>query len=408
MKRITLITQFFPPDYAATGQLLDRLTNKLSQLKINSTIICGMPNYAFKDKNINRFDFKHNRLIIRTRLSTFMRRSFIGRILNSFLFCINGLYNLIFILPKSDLLIFTTEPPFAPFISIVTSFLNRTKYILIVYDSYPNILFENNVLSENNILIKLWLYLNKFVYLNAERIITLSSPMAMKFISDYPYTKNKISIIPSWADEKKIKPLSKSKNWFIKKHKLKDKFVILYSGNQGRCHDFQTILDTALLLKDNSKILFLFIGSGYHNNLIKEFKINHKLHNIKLLNYQPYNYLPFSLTAADLALVSISENSANLIAPSKLYGHLAAGTPIGVISPPNSYLEELVKVNNIGGSFRNGQSKEFKEWIINLLYDEKLKLLYSMNSRKFIEKNFTEEIITKKYYDLLNEIIDID
>ena len=96
--------------------------------------------------------------------------------------------------------------------------------------------------------------------------------MAEKFIEDYPYTKNKISVIPSWADIEKIKPLSKGNNWFVDKYKLKEKFVILYSGNQGRCHDFKTILDTSLLLKDNPRILFLFIGNGYHNKLIKEFK----------------------------------------------------------------------------------------------------------------------------------------
>ena len=41
--------------------------------------------------------------------------------------------------------------------------------------------------------------------------------------------KKKISIIPSWSNVKKIKPLSKNKNWFVKQHKLNDKFVILYS-----------------------------------------------------------------------------------------------------------------------------------------------------------------------------------
>ncbi len=406
MKKITLITQFFPPDYAATGQLLDRLTIRLSSEKIRFRIICGLPFYAFKNNKLSRFEYNKNRLIIRTRLSTLFKKNFFGRLSNSILFIINSIHNLFFILSSSDLIVFTTEPPFAPFISLLTFFLKRTKYILIIYDSYPNILFENKLINKENIIIKLWLFLNKFVYLNSEKIIMLSSSMASKFVEDFPYTKNKISIISSWADVNQIKPLLKKENWFVKKHGIGDKFVVMYSGNQGRCHDLKTILDTALHLKHNKKIIFLFIGNGYQNKMIKEFKSYHDLKNIKLLDYQPYENLPFSLTAADLALVTISENSENLIAPSKLYGHLAAGTPIGVISPANSYLEDLVISNQIGISFLNGESIKLKEWIICLDKDKELQMNYSRNAREFIMKNFTEEIISKKYYDLINEIIE--
>ncbi|MDC3207464.1 glycosyltransferase family 4 protein, partial [Prochlorococcus sp. AH-716-B03] len=246
------------------------------------------------------------------------------------------------------------------------------------------------------------------IYTNAEKIVMLSSSMAEKFIEDYPYTKNKITVIPSWADVNKIKPLTKGNNWFIRKYGLQDKFVVLYSGNQGRCHDFQTILDASLLLKKNNKIVFLFIGNGYQNQLIREFKISHDLHNIKLLDYQPFENLPFSLPSADLALVSIAQNAGTLIAPSKFYGHLAAGTPIALISPKNSYLENLVNSNNLGSSFLNGESNKLKEWILLMEQKDELKLTYSKNSREFIMQNYSEEIISKKYYDLINSVINID
>ncbi len=407
MKRITLITQFFPPDYAATGQLLNRLTIKLSDYKLKFQIISGMPSYAFKN-GANKLEFNNKRLILRTNLSTFFDRKIFGRLLNSILFSLNAIYNLIFILPKSDLLIFTTEPPFAPFISIVTRFFRDTKFIIIIYDSYPNILFENNILNKDNPIIKVWLFFNKIIFEKAEKIIMLSQPMGEKFILDYPNTKEKLQIIPSWADVNKIKPLNKRKNWFIEKHNLQEKFVILYSGNQGRCHDIQTILDTSLLLSEKQKYLFLFIGNGYQNQLIKEFKAKYNLKNIKILDYQSFEDLPFSLTSGDLALVSIAENAANLIAPSKFYGHLAAGTPIALISPANSYLEKLIKENNIGRAFRNCESKKLKEWITKLDKDKKLKATYSKNSRKFIIENFSEEIVTQRYFELINDIINIE
>ncbi len=405
MNKITFISQFFPPDFAATGQLLDRLTIKLSNFGFKLIIICGMPYYAFKNNRVNRYELNNNRLILRTRFSTFFGKKIHGRAINSFLFTVNALYNLLFIYPKSDLLIFTTEPPFLPFLAILNYFFKKTKYILIIYDSYPNILFENKIVEKENLIIKFWLFLNKFVYKNAEKIILLSKPMAEKFVSDYPFTEEKINIIPSWANVNVIKPLPKENNWFIKKHKLTNKFVVLYSGNQGRCHDIQTILDASKKLKNNKKILFLFIGGGYQNRLISQFKNQNKLNNIELLGYQNYDDLPFSLTAADLALVSISEGAANLVAPSKLYGHLAAGTPIGIISPANSYLEKIVNSNKIGKSFRNGESEKLKDWILNLHNDVKSQISYSKNSRELIINNYTEEIIMKKYYKLIDSVL---
>ena len=48
--------------------------------------------------------------------------------------------------------------------------------------------------------------------------------------------------------------------------------------------------------------------------------------------YQPFNDLPQTLTSADIAIVSTNKNATSLVAPSKLYGHLAAATPIALVS----------------------------------------------------------------------------
>ena len=67
---------------------------------------------------------------------------------------------------------------------------------------------------------------------------------------------------------------------------------------------------------------------------IKCKKLN--LNNCKFLPYQNYEDLPYSLTAADVSLVSIKEGSESFIAPSKIYGYMAAGLPIALIAPKNN------------------------------------------------------------------------
>ena len=48
-----------------------------------------------------------------------------------------------------------------------------------------------------------------------------------------PSIGNKLKIISTWEDPKKLYKIPKEKNKYIKNFNLGDKFVILYSGNQG-------------------------------------------------------------------------------------------------------------------------------------------------------------------------------
>ncbi|MBG0799942.1 hypothetical protein IYW40_00115 [Methylocystis sp. H4A] len=57
-----------------------------------------------------------------------------------------------------------------------------------------------------------------------------------------------------------ITPLPRAGNPLRATSGLEDKFVIGYSGNLGRAHEYATLLDAAELLRDQPEIGFLFIG----------------------------------------------------------------------------------------------------------------------------------------------------
>ena len=79
-----------------------------------------------------------------------------------------------------------------------------------------------------------------------------SKNLDLKTIFDHPFDCIDCSLTNS---------VLKSRNPFIKKLDLNEKFIIQYSGNFGRMHDITTILKTAKLIK-NKNIIFLFIGNG--------------------------------------------------------------------------------------------------------------------------------------------------
>ena len=403
VSKLVLVNQFFPPDFAATGQLLDELTkwlvNNNPDLKID--ILTGYPSYAFTNKKAKRTEYIQKRKIYRSSLSKYIPYKYGGKYVNVILFFLSQIYPLFIKSFSANLIIYTSAPPFLPFLGLLFKILLRKPYLVIIYDIYPNVLVNLGFLKSNSFITKIWKKFNYITYKNASKIIVLSKPMQNILLKDYKICSSNIQIIPSWSNQEKIIPLQKSKNKFIKKHNLINNFVVLYSGNQGKNHDFDTIIDSAELLKDEKYIIFLIIGDGPQNEYIKNKCKKLNLNNCIFLPYQNYEDLPYSLTAADVALVSIKEGSESFIAPSKIYGYMAAGLPIALIAPKNNFLRDMIKENKIGENFKNRDHKQLAKWILELKFNKSLLQDLGKNSRKFLENNANLDLIGKEYQKII-------
>jgi len=364
--RLTVVSQFFPPDFAATGQLLDDLTTRMAARGIQVQVLTGMPAYAYSDERADSLAFEPNRCIRRSRASRFWPRRIRGRAVNGLLFVLRAGQRLLRSLQRGDLILYTTEPPYLPLLGWLLKALFRTPYVVLLYDLYPDVLVELKILPERHPLIRLWRRLNRAMLSNADEVIVLSEPMAERVLAQVPDLAPRLSIIPSWADPEAIRPLPRSENWFVERHGLADTFNVIYSGNQGRCHDLVTLVGAALLLRHDPGIRFVLIGHGPQHSMLSRLVRDLKLSNVVFLPYQEREALPYSLAAADVAVVSLSSGADGLVAPCKVYGHLAAGTPIAAITPEGSHLQQLVEGEGCGRWFANGDSHGLAAWINDL------------------------------------------
>tara|TARA_Y100000746_G_C15354771_1_gene387430 strand:- start:502 stop:873 length:372 start_codon:yes stop_codon:yes gene_type:complete len=123
------------------------------------------------------------------------------------------------------------------------------------------------------------------------------------------------------------------------------------------------------------------------------------------MNYQPKDHLLYTLNSADIAIITIAKNAEGIIAPSKLYGHLAAGTSIAAIAPSKSYLSNLVEEYKIGKSFKNGESIELANWINFLSKNKEVNNRYSESARSLLLKTASKKIIISKYKKILKTYI---
>lgn len=118
-------------------------------------------------------------------------------------------------------------------------------------------------------------------------------------MSDSIYRKKeKIKIIPNWADVSFLKPCSKADNPFLKEYGLSDKFIVLYSGNLGNTHSVETIVEVAERLRCEQDICFVIIGEGGKKKKIGQMVEEKGLNNCRLLPWQPVERIPYSLGAA--------------------------------------------------------------------------------------------------------------
>lgn len=398
--RLLIITQFFPPDYAATGQLIQELSTQLSQENIQVNVFTGQPGYAFKQELAPASEEDGLLKIKRSRSARFWSQRVRGKTINGIVFCIRALLHLLRAARKNDIVLLTTAPPFLSLVGYLNNLLFKLDYVCLVYDLYPDVAIELDVISPQHPIAKLWHKFNSLVWQRSKKIVVLSETMKERIINKHPEIADKISVIHNWANADWIKPLAKQKNWFARQYEIDRQFTVLYSGNLGRCHDLETILGAIKILRERP-IQFVFIGAGAKHEMCRQTAKELNLLNCRFLPYQDRENLPFSLTACDLALVSIAPGLEGVVAPSKLYGIMAAGRAIAAICEPHSYLRELITNANCGACFNNNHSESLAEFILTLAKNPTKALELGNAGREYMELYFTPKIIARQYSEVL-------
>ncbi|MBD2001076.1 glycosyltransferase family 4 protein [Leptolyngbya sp. FACHB-541] len=398
--KISVVNQFFPPDYAPTGQLIEELVKQLDRQGAEVEVFTGQPGYAFQATKAPAFEKLGRVEVKRSRTSQLFPYRIRGKALNGILFSIRTFLYLLNPRRHNNIVLLTSAPPFLPILGYLASLLFGISYVCLIYDLYPDIAIELGVIPADHWLAKVWQAINRQVWQQSKGVIVLSPAMKDRVTSICPEVEHKVSVIHSWANPDWITPLPKEDNWFAQEHQLVEPFTVLYSGNMGRCHDVDTILSAAIHLHDEP-VRFVCIGAGAKREGLMQQVQELGLENFTFLPYQDRHVLPYSLTACDLSLVSVAEGMESLVAPSKLYSALSSGRPLAVICPQHSYLNQLVSEAGCGASFNNGDGKGLAQFIRFLVSDRPTAEKMGTAGRSYLQQSFTPEAIAKQYFKVL-------
>lgn len=321
-------------------------------------------------------------------LKSYKRSGNLVKFYSWFIFHLQSLFYIFFKYRKSKLYLVSNPP-----INVFTFKITKREYAYLIYDMYPQVLVKNNLIGTSSWLYNYWMRLNKKMFNNAKHVYTLSDGMKdnLKYISRHEQVK----VVPVWTNTTFFNDIPRAENIFLKTNHLESKFIVGYSGNLGKTHPVEKIIEIAEYLKETEDVQFLIIGDGEKKaSLLKMQKEKH-LTNLQILDFQPTNLFPHVLAAINIGVVTLETKSSDLSIPSKTFDLMSAAKPILSISSNDSGLANIIRQDKIGQNFDNDTSiEDISSFILDLKNNDNLYNDYSKNSLNTSAK-YTSEI-TKK------------
>jgi len=324
-------------------------------------------------------------------LKSYNRSGNLVKFYSWFIFHLQSLFYIFFKYRKSKLYLVSNPP-----INIFTFGITKRDYAYLIYDLYPQVLVKNNLIGTSSWLYNYWMRLNKKMFDNAKHVFTLSDGMKahLKYISRH----QEVQVVPVWTNTTFFNDIPIEENIFIKNNHLEGKFIVGYSGNLGKTHPVEKIIEIAEFLQNTNDIQFLIIGDGEKKLMLEKIQAQKKLPNLKILDFQATKLFPHVLAAVDIGVVTLEINATDLSVPSKTFDLMSAGKPILSIAGNDSELAAIIATNHIGQNFdENASIEQMAAYILKLksnldLYGE-ISENSKRNSQKYTQENAKQMVL---------------
>ena len=283
----------------------------------------------------------------------------------------------------------------------------KSKLVYLIEDFNPE-QTEAVKYSKSKILLKILKKVDIRSCKKSDLVITVGEDMQQKLIDRF---KNKNvpnnTIINNWIDENEIYPLDKKDknvNKFIEKYNLKDKFIIMYSGNIGLYYDLENIMDVIIKFKDRDDVRFVFVGEGTIKQKLVDKVDSSSVKNVVFIPYQDKKDLVYSLNAADVHLVTNAKGIKGISVPSKIYGILATNKPVIGILEDGTTAANIIKKSNCGVVVEPTYYDEIEN-IFSEVINKKYEFVNEhLTGRKYLEDNLKKDISIEKYKEELRKL----
>ena len=344
--RLLLVNQHYYPDVASTGQHLTDLAEHLAREGYSVEVLTGRGKYVAGVVEAPATEVRNGVRIRRLRTTTFGRKSHVGRVIDYLSFYVRVLVTLVF-RRRRDGVVFLTTPPLLGFLGAIARVLRGQRYGIWSMDLHPDAEVASGMLRANSMVAKLLEWANATGYRRADFVIDLGRYMKQRIVAK-GVSPERTHTVHVWSAKEEIVPTPRDENPLIDELGLREKFVVMYSGNAGIVHDFDAICQAMWLLKEDPRIYFLFVGDGPRRREIERFAREQAIENFSYRAYFDREQLRYSLSVADVHLLSLRAPFVGISVPGKLYGIMASARPAIFVGPRECESAETIAEGQFG------------------------------------------------------------
>jgi glycosyltransferase involved in cell wall biosynthesis len=335
--RILLLNQFYPPDVAATGQLLRDLADALAARGHEAHVLASQRTYAGGGHRLAADETARGVRIHRLAATGFGRAGLLGRAVDYLSFYLLA-WRRMLQLPRMDVCVSLTTPPLIGLLGAMLGRRRKTPLVLWTMDVYPEIAVTFGVFRSGGAPHRFFAWLSRRLYRAAAKVVALGEVM-VEVLQAAGCEGGKITVVHNWVPGEAVRRTEPP---------LGEMITLQYSGNLGLGHELETALRAVARLTDRSHLCVQFIGHGKLRRRLETLVEDLNLRCVTFLPPRPLAKLSASLAEGDIHLISQREGTQGLLVPSKLYGILAAGRAAVYIGPADTEVAAAIRQAKAG------------------------------------------------------------
>jgi len=278
----------------------------------------------------------------------------------------------------------------SPLFTFLHGLLKKKKFPLIMTTHYllDVKLNDSAAFIYDSIIKKMTQYIGK----NVDKIVCVNEDYIPVF-KEWGVDPNKLVFIPNGVDTKKFSP-GKSQ---VKK-KLKDEKIILYFGRLHYQKNVDLLIRSFKYVKEKiNDIKLIIIGTGADFDKLKNMSAGDN--DIIMTGFIPDDNLIDYLRAADIVVFPSRGENASLT----IMEAMACELPVVSSDVGNA---KKILGDGRGILLEKYTEEEIADICVNVLNDEKKAEKIGKDARKYVEKNHSWDIISKKTQDLYKAVIE--
>lgn len=398
---LLIVSQVYVPDPASVGQHLADVAESMAARGYRVRVLTSRRGYDDPSQIYPSREMRNGVDIVRFPWSSFGKKTLLHRLIGQAFFLFQAALGGLFTQGLSQVLI-STSPPMAAIAALAITFVRRVPITYWVMDLNPDQATALDRVSPNGLPAIAMRWLNRRILARAANVVVLDRFMANRIARQYA-VKAKLTILPPWPHEDSAACPPAAANPFRAQHNPEGRFVIMYSGNHSLASPVTTIVEAALRLRDDDRFLFMFIGGGHGKRDVDAAIEKHRPPNILSLPYQRLDQLKYSLSTADLHVVTLGDNMVGIIHPCKIYGAMSVGRPVLFVGPAPSHAADILQRFDCGWHAHHGDVAGVIAAIESaalMAIDER----HNMGGRgqKAVECEFSKRRVLTAFCDLLH------